>query len=478
MRDSGSGRAPSADGVARQRNVSRDARLSRNSTGAKESEFLAPREGDDVDEGAKAESNNTLLIYFALMVFVGLGNKIFNKLETIPMYNYPNFLNLLTTAVFVPCCFAYIIPAARKGWIPKEQLEMPRKPFAVMGGLDAMAGIMQVFSATYLPGPLLILLSQAAIPISMVISKYMLNAEYNKFQYAGALVVAGGIMVVLAPTLSGEGDVLWTIIMIASTVPMTLSSVYKEIALGETELDAMYLNGWIAVFQFLFSFPLMIPAALASSPPVAIPDLPENLWNGLRCFMGYDSIHHCDDDGDDCQEDNCMPQAPMFVCCYLVFNQAYNLLILLILKHGSANILWLSFTLMVPLGNVAFTLNFIPEHAPLRITDIIGLVVIVGGLGMYRFAYDMWTNYQTGKNGERKSSHQSDGSKKPLLDLLLDAEDIIDSTTEGGNSTDNTSASEATNPLVLEDSPNKKSRKKSRSNSKNSRNSGGSDQLL
>lgn len=269
----------------RQRSVSRDARLSRNSTGAKESEFLAARNDDVEDVGETKASGNELLIYFCLMVFVGLGNKIFNKLETIPMYNYPNFLNMLTTAVFVPCCFAYIIPAARKGWIPKEQLEMPKKPFAVMGGLDAMAGIMQVFSATYLPGPLIILLSQAAIPISMVISKYMLNAQYNRFQYVGALIVAGGIMVVLAPTLSGDGDVLWTIIMIFSTVPMTLSSVYKEIALGETELDAMYLNGWIAVFQFIFSFPLMIPAALASSPPVSIPDLPQNLWNGARCFV-------------------------------------------------------------------------------------------------------------------------------------------------------------------------------------------------
>ena len=33
--------------------------------------------------------------------------------------------------------------------------------------------------------------------------------------------------------------------------------------------------------------------------PVAIPDLPENLWNGLRCFAGYNSKSHCDDDGDD-----------------------------------------------------------------------------------------------------------------------------------------------------------------------------------
>ena len=69
--------------------------------------------------------------------------------------------------------------------------------------------------------------SQAAIPISMIISKYLLKAEYNKFQYFGAVIVAGGIIVVLAPSLSGGGDVMWSIIMIASCIPMALSSVYK-----------------------------------------------------------------------------------------------------------------------------------------------------------------------------------------------------------------------------------------------------------
>jgi hypothetical protein len=61
----------------------------------------------------------------------------------------------------------------------------------------------------------------------MVISKYILKAEYNKFQYVGAFIVAGGIIVVLAPSLSGGGDVMWSIIMIASCIPMALSSVYK-----------------------------------------------------------------------------------------------------------------------------------------------------------------------------------------------------------------------------------------------------------
>ena len=100
-----------------------------------------------------------------------------------------------------------------------------------------MASIIQIFSATYLPGPLVILLSQAAIPVSMVISKYLLKATYNKYQYVGALVVAGGIIVVLAPTISGGGSILWSIMMMVSTIPMALSNVYKEIALGETEID-------------------------------------------------------------------------------------------------------------------------------------------------------------------------------------------------------------------------------------------------
>lgn len=39
------------------------------------------------------------MLSFAAMVFVSLANKVFQKLETIPMYNYPNFLSLFTTFV-------------------------------------------------------------------------------------------------------------------------------------------------------------------------------------------------------------------------------------------------------------------------------------------------------------------------------------------------------------------------------------------
>jgi hypothetical protein len=66
--------------------------------------------GKKDDEEAR---NRNLSIAFVAMVFVGLCNRVFNKLMTIPMHNYPNFLNLLTTFVYLPVCFAYIIPMAR-----------------------------------------------------------------------------------------------------------------------------------------------------------------------------------------------------------------------------------------------------------------------------------------------------------------------------------------------------------------------------
>lgn len=36
----------------------------------------------------------------------------------------------------------------RNGLIPKEQTELSKKPFAVIGALDAVAGIMQIFSVS------------------------------------------------------------------------------------------------------------------------------------------------------------------------------------------------------------------------------------------------------------------------------------------------------------------------------------------
>lgn len=51
---------------------------------------------------------------------------------------------------------------------------------------------------------------------------------------------------------------------------MCLSSVYKEKALGDDDIDVIYLNGWVAVFQFLAGLVFAVPLAYAMGLPVAV----------------------------------------------------------------------------------------------------------------------------------------------------------------------------------------------------------------
>ena len=112
--------------------------------------------------------------------------------------------------VYVPLCFAYILPVGRYGLlggaIPPEVRTMSKRPFVVMGLLDCLAGTLLAFAAVYLPGLLLLLLPQAAIPISMLLSGRIKGERYRAHQYIGAIVVVLGILAVLEPLLSRSVD--------------------------------------------------------------------------------------------------------------------------------------------------------------------------------------------------------------------------------------------------------------------------------
>jgi len=160
---------------------------------------------------------------------------------------------------------------------------------------------------------------------------------------------------------------------------MTLSSVYKEKALGEVEIDVVYMNGWIAVYQLIMTLILAVPSAYASS--LTVKQLPENIWGGAKCYAGYNTVTEANGD---IWVDNC-GMSPIYVTLYIFFNVLYNILIIMILKYGSANILWLAMTFMVPLANFSFSLPFMPSPQPLTWFNIVGLVVIMAGLILYRF---------------------------------------------------------------------------------------------
>lgn len=375
-------------------------------------DFVADSRG--IRESIRERRRRGLLLSFSAMVFVSLGNKILQKLETVPMYNYPNFLNLFSTFIWIPLSCIYIVPSIRYGVITPAQRRVPKKIFAILGLLDAVAGIMQIFAATYISGSLLILLAQSTIPMSMLVSKKLLRTTYTNAQIGGAIVVSLGIFVVLGPLLlagGGGSSIVWCFIMVLACFPTALSGVYKEIALGETDLDPIYLNGWVSVFQFILSIPLAIPAGLVGNPSVSPSDLPSNIWNGLKCYLGINSVY------DTTHPDNCWPGAPLLVTLYLMFNVTYNILLILILKYGSANILFLAMTISIPLGNLAFTLPFISGTTTVRGTDILGLIVIMSGLILYRFGDK--SSARSTKAGKLQTTDMEGGTADSLREPLI-----------------------------------------------------------
>lgn len=148
---------------------------------------------------SKDEANAaTLSMAFMLMLFFQLGNRLFYKLATYPMYNYPLYMNLMSTFVYIPISFAYIWPMSiyAPHIITKEMCNIPLYKFGVMGTLDSLAGAMSTFAVTYITdASIIVLVQQSAIPISMVISSIFLGAQYTFSQILGAGIVILGILV-------------------------------------------------------------------------------------------------------------------------------------------------------------------------------------------------------------------------------------------------------------------------------------------
>eukprot|EP00980_Cylindrotheca_fusiformis_P024755 scaffold12393_cov64-Cylindrotheca_fusiformis.AAC.1 len=150
--------------------------------------------------------------------------------------------------------------------------------------------------------------------------------------------------------------ILWSLVVIISCIPMTLSSLYKEMTLdivNKGELDPIYLNGWTAFFQMGYSLLVAIPSGMYLFAPTVYPtELPQHLQNAWNCYYyGKGTI----DTG--CHPDDSCPSA------FWLFNINF---------------------ILVPLGNLVFCLPFMPGYTPLHGSDIIGLIIIVMGLILYR----------------------------------------------------------------------------------------------
>jgi len=212
---------------------------------------------------------------------------------------------------------------------------------AVMALLDALAGFLAAMGARQTSGALQQMLNQTLIPLTMFTGWLFLGKRSGRVELVGAAVIFSGAVVVLLPQLvpsqalqphqqdaqerglskahvvkAGVGVLSATLLYASSNVPTALSGVYKELSMGDTKVNVIYLTQWVSVYQLLWGICLMPVQAIpgfGSDEGMSIQESLHAMRSGWDCFLQRTQRCH-------------EQKAGWVLLAYLLVNFSFNLM--------------------------------------------------------------------------------------------------------------------------------------------------------
>jgi len=155
----------------------------------------------------------------------------------------------------------------------------------------AVSNFLQVFPSANLEGPLQQVLLQALIPVTMIISFFVLKAQYKWNHLVGSVLIIGGVLFGVLPQVNVNAcQIFWILLYISSVIPRGVQNVAREKWLKEYDFNVWYFNAW-DTFLEIFVGILILPTVLISYPGeehITLNNLPEWLLNGTLCFFWTD----------------------------------------------------------------------------------------------------------------------------------------------------------------------------------------------
>ena len=366
-----------------------------------------------------------LFIYVVLVVLLGTGNRVSFKIMLTPMANYPTFLNVLTSFSYIPFFGAgWLYKAVATKDITRSQYRIINQyKFFGMAGFASIANVIIILGGVKVSGPMQTLLLQGVVPVTIILSIIFLKSRYTIWQYLGAVVLMVGIVGSMwpfleqsffGPTAGGlNSSLIWMLLFLSASVPLSTSSVYTEIILMKEDFDIWYLYTCQSIYQFLLGV-LMIPIiCLPWFGGVSPFEIPEQLVFGAKCLFGINSL----------ETDNCA-YGGITTLTYIGFNLTWNIFILLVIKYGSASLMWVASAITLPLANLCYALPLplIGSQLP-TIYDILGLVLVVVGLCMYNFLKKR--SSKSGDGTDEAEEGEGDGQDLPVNDIDVEVVQVV-----------------------------------------------------
>ena len=320
-----------------------------------------------------------LVASLTVFLIAGIAANVLFKLELNAMYNYPLYtsqLNPIILAIFFGV--GLNIEIRYDNSIPwKEVLAFPMWKLVIVSLFDVTANVMELKSSDAMgkdAGPLSMLLAQCVIPFTMLFSFLLLRRRYGVFQIAGAVVILGGVLIVIVPPgVHASKSVLYTGLYAVSRMPTSLNKVIKEYIFLRHSLTVLFVGFWEQVFNvvtgalaMLFCWPVI--------QGVPLRDVPGVLLRGTWCAVGRNSLPT-----DDCAH------APWLIILFTVSAVIWMGSTLAVVKHGSATVAFLASAILIPLCDFFFASHAIfgKDAKTFHWYDFVGLIVILAGMVGY-----------------------------------------------------------------------------------------------
>jgi len=356
-----------------------------------------------------------LLIAMISFVFMGTIDSVLYVRLTHKMEEYAWFLSqIVLTVGFLVVSWPITWFRMFRGNITSEMRSIPLRWYAILGFLDAIDAMLGTIASPYLPGPLLSIFGKSIIPFTMAGSFIVLHTRYTIFHGLGVIIIICGVLVNTVPLIVKKNEDIqtnawiWGLFIIGATIPAAVSNVYKEKILKDVQADVWHLNAWIATFQLgwglLLSWTVFIPMPKPADH-ISPREFPEYITAASECFMGIGGGEHC-------------KFTWMVFTVFIVFNVGVNVLMLYIYRKGSAVVAIVTGTVSMVIVNLLYHVPFIAGEALVtRFSpyNIIAVVVIIGGLVVYRYTKEIRTSEKEDEeyfSGDKKMNDDDDDEEE------------------------------------------------------------------
>jgi drug/metabolite transporter (DMT)-like permease len=313
-------------------------------------------------------------VVICICVLGPLNGVLFKIMYTV--YGERSAMFCSTMVNFIYCLYGGVALFLVRDKVTPSMWATPQSKFAIMGGLDCLAGFLTAIAAYGTPGTWQVLLNQGIVPLTMLAAVIFLGKRSSTVQWLGSATIMAGSVVVLAPSfLRGDSDLslVSSILFFSSNIPFAASWTYKEVNFkGPDRVHVVFLTQCVSCYQFLLGLLLLPLQQLPFFGSMTLSETASSFIQGWYCFIEADP---------ECQKG----QAGLLLWSYCLVNFVYNTAGLFLVKRESARFNAVVAAVILPLNVLVFNLPALGSFTePFHIETISGLVVVTVGFVLWK----------------------------------------------------------------------------------------------